>query len=715
MIADKVPWIGHDGGPIFSIDVHPSGEKLVTSGQDNKIRIWNLLPALHEQYERDPSVPRVLATMENHLCAVNVVRFSHNGQYLASGADDKINGPDAGAHGHCLSGFSHNGQYLASGADDKIVCIFQLQAGQAKAAFGSNQVASLENWRQFQSLRGHDNNVVDLAWSPDDKFVATASLDNLVIIWDVASGGRVAVLSGHQGFVKGVAWDPFNVFVASQGENDGVFIWRVSDWSLVKKIKEPLGDTCSVAFHTRLGWSPDGQILAAANAFDSSHLAPLIQRNTWTSDHSYVGHRAPVVVVRYNPRFFYPLAKAPVVVVPYSLCFFYPLAKSGSLAGDEGGVMDAAWTPDGYSLFLASYDGTVAAVRFKEEEIGKVIPEKEVQELFSALYGDPTVRMGSTLAESVEVLRLEKEAAAADNPQADKENMGALPQAKSQLPPQLAGVCQTALPVLVPPRSEYNPPSCPKFTQSTTGPCGQIITHALALIWFALPQRSQFRRLQEASLSGSASSAAASKKRVQPTAVQPPTSLAAARPAPSSTAASQQPSTAKVGSQPPAKRLAMGPPPSPGPASVTTPRANPPQKRAPSAAQEEGVFMRTCIQPPPITQKVSIRLGRRPAGMCAGQEEGGMLSLEACNNAGRDQRGRAYAELVCSCSGRPTWLDRIEGGGVIAQMAGSLSFSAVSTSTGDLQVYSAAGRRLFPAMQLDCRTAFMYASSTSSF
>ena len=33
--------------------------------------------------------------------------------------------------------------------------------------------------------------------------------------------------------------------------------------------------------------------------------------------------------------------------------------------------MDAAWTPDGYSLLLASYDGTVAVCRFEEKELGE--------------------------------------------------------------------------------------------------------------------------------------------------------------------------------------------------------------------------------------------------------------------------------------------------------------------------------------------------------
>ncbi len=65
-------------------------------------------------------------------------------------------------------------------------------------------------------LRGHDNNVVDLAWSPDSTQLASASLDNLLIVWALPSGGKVATVRAHHGYVRGVAWDPFNVYLASQ-------------------------------------------------------------------------------------------------------------------------------------------------------------------------------------------------------------------------------------------------------------------------------------------------------------------------------------------------------------------------------------------------------------------------------------------------------------------------------------------------------------------
>lgn len=46
-----------------------------------------------------------------------------------------------------------------------------------------------------QTLRGHTNNVMDVGWSPDDSMLASASLDNLVLVWD-SHGQKRATLTG---------------------------------------------------------------------------------------------------------------------------------------------------------------------------------------------------------------------------------------------------------------------------------------------------------------------------------------------------------------------------------------------------------------------------------------------------------------------------------------------------------------------------------------
>lgn len=69
--------------------------------------------------------------------------------------------------------------YLA-GSDDKLVCIYELRAGSGARAFGSNDQPSVENWKHAATLRGHMNNVLDVAWSPEDHWLASCSVDNKV-------------------------------------------------------------------------------------------------------------------------------------------------------------------------------------------------------------------------------------------------------------------------------------------------------------------------------------------------------------------------------------------------------------------------------------------------------------------------------------------------------------------------------------------------------
>lgn len=209
-------------GPIYAVDVHPKGGKLATAGGDNVLHVWNMVPILDETQELKSEVPKLLATLTEHSGPVNAVRFSNNGKYMASGSDDRT------------------------------ALIYELRAGRGTAAFGSSN-PNIENWKVCQALRGHANNIVDLAWSKDDRFIATASLDGSIIIWnveDISHPVRVHTIVGHVGFVKGVAWDPMGTYLASQGD-DGLRVWRCNSWSQVAYIREHWRHASTRNFHLR--------------------------------------------------------------------------------------------------------------------------------------------------------------------------------------------------------------------------------------------------------------------------------------------------------------------------------------------------------------------------------------------------------------------------------------------------------------------------------
>jgi len=109
----------------------------------------------------------------------------------------------------------------------------------------------------WQVCRGHQNNIVDLAWSPDDRLLATASLDNHAVIWDPRIGRRLEQLQ-HHGFCKGVSWDPLGTYLATQGD-DGVRVWRVEGWSQVAHFKSHFTYASQQTFSLRCGWAGELQ------------------------------------------------------------------------------------------------------------------------------------------------------------------------------------------------------------------------------------------------------------------------------------------------------------------------------------------------------------------------------------------------------------------------------------------------------------------------
>lgn len=152
--------------------------------------------------------------------------------------------------------------------------------------------------------------VQDVAWSPDDRMLATCSIDNTILVWDIGVGGVSAVMSqplrtlvGHTGWVKGVAWDPVGKYLSSAGEDKTVRLWKVDDWQEAEVISEPFEACASTSHFRRLSWSPDGSALCATHAFKSKkNIAAVLDRATWSNDVKFVGHQGVVTSARFNPK-----------------------------------------------------------------------------------------------------------------------------------------------------------------------------------------------------------------------------------------------------------------------------------------------------------------------------------------------------------------------------------------------------------------------------
>ncbi|XP_022985643.1 protein HIRA-like isoform X1 [Cucurbita maxima] len=408
MIAEKPSWVRHEGTQIFSIDVQPGGLRFATGGGDHKVRIWNV-KSVGRSLEDDDSNQRLLATLRDHFGSVNCVRWAKHGRYVASGSDDQT------------------------------ILVHEKKPGSGTTEFGSGEPPDVENWKVAMTLRGHTADVVDLNWSPDDSTLASGSLDNTVHIWNMSNGICTAVLRGHSSLVKGVAWDPIGSFIASQSDDKTVIIWRTSDWSLAHRTDGHWTKSLGSTFFRRLGWSPCGHFITTTHGFQKPrHSAPVLERGEWSATFDFLGHNAPVIVVKFNHSMFRrnltnanEMKAVPVgwtngaskiggkespsynviaigsqdrTITVWTTASPRPLFVAKHFFTQS--VVDLSWSPDGYSLFACSLDGSVATFHFEVKEIGQRLPDVELDEIKRSRYGDVRGRQVN-LAETPAQLMLE--------------------------------------------------------------------------------------------------------------------------------------------------------------------------------------------------------------------------------------------------------------------------------------------------------------------
>jgi protein HIRA/HIR1 len=353
--------------------------------------------------------------------------------------------------------FSPNGKWLTSGADDRVICVYHLDDSPAAPSFGTNEHPPVENWKIAKRLVGHDNDVQDLGWSYDSSVLVSVGLDSKIVVWSGHTFEKLKTLSNHQSHVKGITFDPANKYFATASDDRSIKIFRftspapnatthdmINNFVLEHTIVQPFRSSPLTTYFRRCSWSPDGNHIAAANSVNGpvSSVA-IINRGLWDSDITLIGHEAPVEVCTFSPRLFShsPLnatntdssgfSTHPLVTVIacagqdkaltiWNTSTSRPLVVVQDLASKS--VSDLAWTPDGQTLFATSLDGTVVTIIFEPGDLGFVA---RLEENDKALQKFGAGRKGAGVLEDVGGLRLEERSKAGES-RAAEGRMGAL-------------------------------------------------------------------------------------------------------------------------------------------------------------------------------------------------------------------------------------------------------------------------------------------------
>ncbi len=250
--GDRLSTLEGHRDTITALDFSPDGKRLVTGSKDSLLRIW------------DTTSEEQLQLLRAHGAAVSDLDWSPDGSLIASGSVDGQliiwdgnTGERLGIYLEHYGGvqsvaFSPDGTRLATGSEDWDILIWEVPSMTPKYRMEEDlgavvsldftedgkRLASSVGWlaliwefdgssRATLQLKGHQKEVLDVAWSKDGSLLVTASLDDRLLMWDAQTGDSLGALTPDYNTLRllSVAFSPDGYTIASGAGDGSIILW----------------------------------------------------------------------------------------------------------------------------------------------------------------------------------------------------------------------------------------------------------------------------------------------------------------------------------------------------------------------------------------------------------------------------------------------------------------------------------------------------------
>ncbi|KAK6527606.1 hypothetical protein TWF694_004590 [Orbilia ellipsospora] len=243
---------GHSG-TVYGLKFSPDGKQMASSSLDETICLWDIISGAHKKLKGTHGRPIS-------------IDYSLDGKHLVSTSGF----PNKPAREHKASGgtfifwdtMSGESKNTIKGHDDTVVCVLFSPNGKQLASGSRDRTIKLWDVALsvlIHTLLGHTGKISDLVFSPNGKHIASASDDKTLRLWDVASGESIRIFEGHSEAVSLVRISPNGTQLASAAHDGTVRLWDTASGALLEIFD---GSTKMISF------LKDGLILAT----ESGHI-----------------------------------------------------------------------------------------------------------------------------------------------------------------------------------------------------------------------------------------------------------------------------------------------------------------------------------------------------------------------------------------------------------------------------------------------------------